>query len=507
MLTLSNGSQIELSDKPLGRGGEGEVFEIKYPKQHINNVAKIFHDTKQTQREQKLRHLIDNPPQIEENGHTFLIWALDMLYENGKFIGFIMPKAEGIELELLCDDDFLNYPEYQGSVWGKFAFSQPNSTMTRLKIAYNICAAVAAVHAKKDYVLVDLKPVNIKITDKGLICIIDLDSIQVTEKRKVLFASKVATPEYSPPEVNQNPTVKNEYWDRFSLAVIIYRILVGIHPFSGSLKPPHNKITVYEDLIKNGFYPHGKNKDKFAVINDTHNNLFNYPNSVVDTFKKAFDTFLNQPDKRPSAIEWCKALTAKPEILKFEVDKTFVLPNMPIRLKWNVKNVTTLEIDNGVGDVTTLSTIDWTIAKPTRFTLKATNPFGSIYSNPIEIATLNLKVPDSIFVPTPEFKLHVNFPTIKGIRQIPSINFPNFSTPNINVSTDLAKKINGNFNFNTTTKTNLLQQMKDNYEWTKNILENSNYQLSFDNFIVYKLYDWTLQLRAFFTKHTTKNTK
>lgn len=507
MLTLSDGSQIQLSVKPLGRGGEGEVFEIKNPKHHINNVAKVFYDAKRTpEREQKLKHLIDNPPQIEENGHTFLIWALDILYDNGKFIGFIMPRAEGIELELLCDDDFLNYPEYQGSIWEKFAFSRPNSPMTRLKVAYNICAAVAAVHAKKDYVLVDLKPVNIKITDKGLICIIDLDSIQVTEKGKVLFTSKVATPEYSPPEVSQNPAIKNEYWDRFSLAVIIYRILVGIHPFSGSLKPPHDKITVYEDLIKKEFYPHGKNKNKFEVINDTHHNLFNYPNSVVDTFKRAFDTFLTQPDKRPSAVEWCNALTVKPEILKFEADKTFVFPNMPIRLKWNVKNVTTIEIDNGIGDVTNLNTIDWIIAKPARFTLKATNPFGSVYSNPIEVATLNLKVPSSIFVPTPEFNLQANFPTIKGINQIPSPSFPTFSTPSINVNTNLAQKINGNFQLTAGKKTNIIQRMKENYEWTKNILQNSNYQLSFDDFVLYKVYGWVMQLKAFFNK-ITKQTK
>lgn len=396
--SLSNGSKVQVSDKPLGRGGEGEVFEIKYPNHHIKNVAKIFYDTKRTpEREEKLKHLINNPPKTEENGHTFLIWPLDIIYENDKFIGFIMPRAEGIELELLCDDDFLNYPEYKGSVWEKFAFSQPNFSIIRLQIAYNICAAVAAVHAKEDYVLVDLKPVNIKITDQGLICIIDLDSIQVAEKGKVLFASKVATPEYSPPEASQNPTIKNEYWDRFSLAVIIYRILVGIHPFSGSLKPPYETITVYEELIQKGFYPHGKNKNKFEAINDAHNKLLNYPHSVIDAFQKVFDTFLNQPDKRPPAVEWCNALTAKPEILKFEVDKAIVPLDTPINLKWNVKNATKIEIikiDNNITDVTNHNnTTTYTIAKSSKFTLKATNSFGSVHSSPIEILALKLKVP------------------------------------------------------------------------------------------------------------------
>jgi hypothetical protein len=48
--------------------------------------------------------------------------------------------------------------------------------------------------------------------------------------------------------------------------------------------------------------------------------------------------------------------------------------------------------------------------------------------------------------------------------------------------------------------------MKENYEWTKNILQNSNYQLSFDDFVLYKIYGWGMQLQAFFNK-ITKQTK
>ena len=389
MLTLSNRSQIQLSDKPLGQGGEGDVYEIKSPSRYTNHVAKKYKNPT-SERERKLKYLIKNPPQTEENGHTFLIWPRDLLYENGKFVGFIMPKATGIELELLCSDDFLNYPEYQGSVWEKFAFSQPNSLIKRLKIARNICAAVAAVHAKNNYVLVDLKPQNIKITDKGLICIIDLDSIQVTEKGKVLFASKVATPEYSPPEVSQNPQTKDEYWDRFSLAVIIYRILVGIHPFTGTLKPPNDKKTTDAELIKEGFYPHGKKKNEFSYINEEHNRLFKYPDAVIKTFKKAFDDYLLQPDKRPSAADWYNALNpnVKPRVILFQSDKSIVhSPNENIKLTWKVEFADNIEIDNGVGDVTNRKECDVSIKKPTRFILTATNQNGTVRSNPIEIKT------------------------------------------------------------------------------------------------------------------------
>jgi hypothetical protein len=217
-------------------------------------------------------------------------------------------------------------------------------------------------------------------------------------------------------------------------------------------------------------------------------------------FKKAFDTFLTQPDKRPSAVEWYNALEAKPKIVSFSVDKTFVLPYHKVQIQWNIKNAITVEIDNDIGDVSSQNTVDVSITEPTIFKLKATNPFGSIYSNPIEVATLNLKVPNSIFIPTPKFNLQTNFPAIKGINQIPSPNFPIFTTPSINVSTDLAKKINGNFQLTTGKKSILIQRLKHHYEWTKNILENSNYQLSFDDFVLHKIYGWSKQLQAFFSK-------
>lgn len=420
MLTLSNGTQIQLSPKPLGRGGEGEVFEIKSPKNQINNVAKVFFDNKRTsESEQKLKYLISNPPQIAENGHTYLIWALDLLYDNGKFIGFIMPRAEGIELEVICDDDFLNYKQYQGSIWEKFAFSQPNSIFIRLKIAYNICAAIASIHSKGNYILVDLKPVNIKITENGLICIIDLDSVQITERGKVLFPSKVATPEYSPPEVSKKLTIKDEYWDRFSLAVILYRILIGIHPFSGSLNPPFDKLTVYEDLIKGGFYPHGKRKKDFAVINAKHNYLFKYSDSVVDNFVKCFDTFIFQPNNRPSAVEWCNSLIAKPEIINFKADKKVLVEGQEVKLSWTVKNATRLSI-NGNIDVTGQN--DYTIQLKTTssFFMQATNIFGDVFSKKNDVDVIPMPKIEIVF-PAPNFDISFNSKAVST--QLPDLSF------------------------------------------------------------------------------------
>lgn len=497
---LSNRNIIELKQNPLGKGGEGEVYEITNPPNYHSKVAKIFFKDKRTQeRKQKLEYLIHNPPQIEDNGHIFLIWPLELIYENNDFVGFVMPKAEGIDLEVLGDDSFLQYPEYQNLGWEKFAFSNPNFMIIRLQIAYNVCAAVAAVHAKKEYVLVDLKPTNIKINQQGLISIIDLDSIQVVKNGRLLYSSKVATPEYSPPEAN-NTNVKKESWDRFSLAVILYRILVGIHPFSGTLKPPHDNLTLFQDLIQKGFYPHGKNKDKFEKIHDAHYLLQRYSPEINEMFKKVFDDYLFQPDQRPSAKEWANVLTIKPEINSFQADKNFVLYNDFVKLSWKVKNVSKLELftNNVKNDVTGLDSIDVTINQPTKFILRAENNFGTTISQPVNVGFLNIKVPNSIFVPTPNnIKLSTHIPNIKGLKQLPSINFPSFNTPRTNINPNLLLKNKYSFELRANGKRSMLQRLKDNYLWTKTLLDNSNYQLSFQEFISYKIYQWALQIYSF----------
>ncbi|GIV38882.1 MAG: hypothetical protein KatS3mg033_0682 [Thermonema sp.] len=146
------------------------VYEVNNHPARTPLVAKVFFSPeKAAQKEAKLRYMVQNPPEsIEQNGHTFLAWPLELLFdEQGQFTGFLMPKAEGVELEYLCSDDFESYPEFQSTEWHKFYFSNPMVAVYRLRTAFNICAAVHAVHAK-GYVIGDLKPVNIFVLPNGL---------------------------------------------------------------------------------------------------------------------------------------------------------------------------------------------------------------------------------------------------------------------------------------------------------------------------------------------------
>jgi hypothetical protein len=388
---------IELDSQLLGSGGEGKVYKILKPKKYAHKVAKIFDAKRITpEREQKLRYLVKNRP---AGMHAqSLIWPEEIIEENGKFVGFVMPAAKGKLLEYFCDDadTFLQYPEFQNQPeYHKIAFREPNAIPLRLKIAFNICSAIASVHACKDYVLVDLKPTNIMIEATGEVYVIDIDSVQITDKGKVLFPSVVATPEYSPPESHtmQPSDKKEEYWDRFSLAVIIYKILIGLHPFSGTLKPPYQNITTHEALIREGFYVHGKKNNQFSTIHKSHNKvLSDYGQNIFDAFLKAFE---GKPHERPSAAEWKNLLQSHtPLIHRFFSDKDFIIQkNEIVRIQWQVEHFTKLELhyDKTVLDVTqnTSNYVDIPLSQDTTFELHVTGKFHSqkVVSNCIRIST------------------------------------------------------------------------------------------------------------------------
>ncbi len=88
---------VVLTDK-IAAGGESELFLIQNMR---DTVAKRFLPQYRTDKKRdKINYLIQhNPAQIGDND---VIWPTHTLWENGLFIGFLMPKAQGEKLELFC---------------------------------------------------------------------------------------------------------------------------------------------------------------------------------------------------------------------------------------------------------------------------------------------------------------------------------------------------------------------------------------------------------------------
>lgn len=317
-IKLSNDTIIEIGNTPFASGGEADVFEILSPPNYSKQVLKIYKPDKRTkQKEEKLNFLINNKPNlIPLNDHHSVIWPIHLAYNSNKFVGYTMPKASGIKLELLCHPKL---PKNLTKEWDKFLFHTPGAIEARLKLCFNISAALSQIHSFGSYVLVDMKPDNVMVKSDGLISIIDIDSTEIIKNNSLLFPAQVATPEYTHPEyyktiIDIEKNVINETWDRFSIAIIFYRILFGIHPFTASLKSPFENLTNISDIIQKGFLPVGKTKDRFRTIPPPHNNFYKLDKNIQHLFLNALEESIINPNLRPTADDWCRTLSPHPGV-------------------------------------------------------------------------------------------------------------------------------------------------------------------------------------------------
>jgi hypothetical protein len=152
------------------------------------------------------------------------------------------------------------------------------------------------------------------------VSIVDTDSVEVIEDGRCLYAATVATPEYTPPEyyrgIKPGKVCIENSWDRFSLAVILYKILLGVHPFAATSHPPYDQCNSLGDKIKMGLFVHHPDKKKcFKVVPPPQLDFFKLGDNIQQLFMRAFATGHLYPNKRPTAAEWCQAIQEHPFLI------------------------------------------------------------------------------------------------------------------------------------------------------------------------------------------------
>jgi serine/threonine protein kinase len=311
---------VIIEDSPFASGGEGELFKVLNPSGLSNCVAKVFHRNKRdAEKEAKIEYLLKNPPVFEGVlDEQPIVWVKHILHDaQGNFVGFMMPKATGEKLEILTSPKL---PKYLGKEWNRFKMGGDEALRLRLKVCYNLAAALRMVHATGKYVLVDLKPDNILIKSNGVVSIVDTDSIEVIENGKTLFPATVATPEYTPNEyytgTKPGQIVIDPSWDNFSLAVIYYRLLFGVHPHAATSKAPYDNVNALGDKIKHGLFVHNPNlSDQFTVVPPPHRAFAHLDRDLRKLFLRTFVNGHEDPNLRPSPEEWGQTLTNTPLLL------------------------------------------------------------------------------------------------------------------------------------------------------------------------------------------------
>lgn len=183
-----------------------------------------------------------------------------------------------------------------------------------IALAKNIALTLYRIHLIGDkinrgsgYVVGDLKPENIMVNEFSQVSLIDTDSIQINA-RNLFYPVTAYTPEYSSPELIKisNNTPSQMASDNFSLAIILYRVIVGIHPFMGTIR--NKKGLALQEAIAGGYYVHGRRKGDFEVIAPIHNRLIMVSKEVREFFRLALDEGLLNPSNRPSASDWAEML-------------------------------------------------------------------------------------------------------------------------------------------------------------------------------------------------------
>jgi len=298
------GIQYTLSAKALAAGGEGEIFDITG---QPNVVAKIYKPGKTSvEKERKLIRMVDFPP--DKSVLSQIAWPQDVLYDSGKFVGFVMPKMS-INEDLNVIYEYGASAKYPHMPWDN-----------RLLIAQNLCAVLDSVHAV-GHTVGDFNPKNISVNPQtGHIMFLDTDSYHITDGSDTLRCD-VGMPEYLPAEIQikmrgggtlataKLPTFAQDT-DNFALAIHIFQLLMnGVHPFACAIIPSQSSVTAPQphENISKGEFPFIQNIPgiKIPVYAPPISIL---PQEIQDLFERAFiDGYVN-PSARPSAEEWHKAI-------------------------------------------------------------------------------------------------------------------------------------------------------------------------------------------------------
>jgi len=299
---------IQLNDRPFDAGGEGRIFHIQHPSKYRGFCAKLFiNDKIVTAKARKIAYMIRHKPQADAQNYIKYCWPEALIQEGRHPIGFLMPLSFRGSLKL----DYLLTPEFEGrryKEWAnKYSRVSPKGFINRMKLCRNIAIATDHFHRQKQFTIVDFNPGNILVTIDGRISIIDCDSVQILTEEGQVFNCRVGNMEYTPPEgakkeVSRGVIPRN--WHYYSLAIIFYKILFGIHPFSATANGPFAEAVNLPQKIRLGLFVYGKQKKHLDPIPDPHKEFYRAPSSIQSLFKKTFEAGHQTPGNRPSPTDW-----------------------------------------------------------------------------------------------------------------------------------------------------------------------------------------------------------
>ncbi len=286
----------------LGEGGEGIVCEVE---DDPRSVVKIWHPGK-TPRDAyaKIRHLVNNPVSPDMGVTWHIAWPQRMVMESGTIAGYTMPilnEAENWEAIV----DYYNRRAAHGTGAAQAREIQIDD---RVRMARNLALGFKAVH-EAGYVIGDVNEKNIEVNRQNDIAMVDCDSYGFTDPATGrTFSNNMGRPEFQAPEAQANYANRTQEQDLFGLAVVIFHLLTGYHPYTVTNQPdyalPGERINAWL------FAPAGRGVTAPDPYNEAWEAL---TDKQQELFLRVFDKN-HEGEPRPKPEEWVEALMEMPAL-------------------------------------------------------------------------------------------------------------------------------------------------------------------------------------------------
>jgi DNA-binding helix-hairpin-helix protein with protein kinase domain len=299
---------LVVADKPLAVGGEAAVHEVLSSARPGEAVAKLYHrdapEQAETSRRQQstVRTLVELKPAArpEAPGHVTYVWPRFLVYRpDGLFAGFVMSRVH----DLRPLDEFL--------LVNKHDPNRPRGLDPRLSRALglggNLAAAVAGLHGR-GLERLDLSGANALVGARLLVTLIDTDTYRVPGAAAADDPPAAVTPDLAAPEVLRDPEARpGRSQDEWALGVLLFNLLVGVHPFHGVRVGPGRGPRI-DELVTAGLWPY----DPGAVCRVRPPRHAAPPEVLTPElwglFRRCFVGGQREPGVRPGARAWAAAL-------------------------------------------------------------------------------------------------------------------------------------------------------------------------------------------------------
>lgn len=293
-VTTSQGGDRYLIEEFLGGGGQGEVYRATHGDQNCAVKWYFSHQATEAQR-RNLGDLVEQGPPSDS-----FLWPLDLVESpEARGFGYLMPlrprSYQG--LEALLAGRMRPLPGFRTLATASF----------RLADGFQRLHARGQCYRDISMANVFLDPANGSI----LIC----DNDNVTVNSRAFDVGVLGTPKFMAPEVVVGAAKTSTDTDLYSLAVLIFMMLVLAHPLDGAREAAircMDQPAMVELYGKNPVFVFDPEDDSNRPQAQFHPNTLDYwplyPSFIRELFVKSFTVGLRSPESRVRETVWRRSL-------------------------------------------------------------------------------------------------------------------------------------------------------------------------------------------------------